>query len=83
MFVMVNIAIAWWVGGKMMLDSEKVDEAIPSDFNAIYSLKEDQSRGKRNTYCDHLRHLVKDHEYSVTILNECQQPNLTDLQITL
>ena len=77
-FVLINIIIAWFVGGKTMADNEKVSSYVRADEVTVEQLSQFHDQGKRFTYCDQLRHLVEGHGYDRKILNECINAPITE-----
>lgn len=81
--IFLNIIVFWIMFAFISHDDERAQSAIQKGMESIQTLKDNDAKGKRNTYCDHLRHLVRYHNVDTGILLECSGMSITDLQKTL
>jgi len=44
---------------------------IANSYSNLQESRDFKSKGKRNTFCDHVRHLQKDHGYKFSMPREC------------
>ncbi len=81
--ICINIVIFWIMFWFTSIEGENVHSVLHKGMEVIGVIEKDASMGKRNTYCDHLRHLVFYHEADAKILMECVDVPTTDLQKTI
>lgn len=72
---------------KYILDDTKYTALVVTALLVVFTISilifiDFKGKGKRNTYCDQLRHLSIDHGYDID-LTECKKKEETDLQIKL
>jgi len=82
-FIILNIVMLWLVVVFTMFEGEDTHNKLDEHISEVNSLVVSQNKGKRNTYCDQLFHLVSDHDYPESILDECWSKPRTDLQNTI
>ncbi len=77
---LVNIVLIWAAIGFIMNEGEDSHSIVNAHLSKLDSLEAERAKGKRNTYCDHLRHLVYYHNRAPSTLYECLDKPLTELQ---
>jgi hypothetical protein len=54
-------------------------ERLTEEIARIHELEAEKRKGRRATYCDHVKHLVKDHGYDKMLLIDCANSPITDI----
>jgi hypothetical protein len=81
LFTIIVLVLLLWVFLFYVLISGYSERAkISARADVLESLQDANKKGKRNTYCDHLRHLVLLHGMNKSLISECEGKPITDLQ---